>query len=41
MGDQRLPIGIDKSLFCLTDRKPLRFEKSEIRDIKEIVKDGW
>ena len=37
--NQRLPIGIDKSLFCLTDRKPLRFEKSEIRDIKELVKD--
>ena len=37
--NQRLPIGIDKSLFCLSERKPLRFEKKEIENIKSLVKD--
>lgn len=37
--NERLPVGIDNSLMCLTDRKPLRADKKEIDHIKSLVKD--
>ncbi len=37
--NQRLPIGIDNSLICLSDRKPNRMSQDEIEEIKLLVKD--
>ena len=37
--NQRLPIGIDKSLMCLADRKVVRTEKDEIINFKELTRD--
>ena len=37
--NQRLPIGIDKGLMCLREKKPSRLHKDEINYIKSLVKD--
>ena len=37
--NQRLPIGIDKGLMCLREKKPSRLQKDEINYIKSLVKD--
>ena len=37
--NQRLPFGIDNGLMCMSERKPNRFSKNEIKEIVEMVKD--
>ena len=37
--NQRLPFGIDNGLMCMSERKPHRFSKNEIKEIVEMVKD--
>ena len=37
--NQRLPIGIDKNLMCLIDRKLDRMKENEISEIKSLVRD--
>ena len=37
--NQRLPVGIDKNLMCLIDRKLNRMEPHEIQEIKSLIKD--
>jgi dihydropteroate synthase-like protein len=37
--NQRLPVGIDKNLMCLIDRKLDRMEPHEIQEIKALIKD--
>jgi len=37
--NQRLPIGIDKNLMCLIDRKLDRMKDNEISEIKSLVRD--
>ena len=37
--NQRLPMGIDNNLMCLTDRKLSRMTNQEVKEIKSLVKD--
>ena len=37
--NQRLPVGIDNNLMCLSDRKLSRMNKAEVNEIKSLVKD--
>ncbi len=37
--NQRLPFGIDNGLIRISERKPKRFSKNEIREIVDMVKD--
>ena len=37
--NQRLPFGIDDGLMCLSERKPKRFLKDEVKEIVDMVKD--
>ena len=37
--NQRLPIGINKDLYCMADKKPIRLSSEDISHIRSLIKD--